>query len=150
MDEQTIKHLELIQAVIARLAHNSFALKGWAVTLTVATFALFAKGTNPLYLLVALVPSLAFWGLDGYYVRQENLFCKLYDVVRTTPPSEVKYNPFSMDTLPYSIDTSRFEVPHSERVGTWLRTCSSKTIAWLYGPMVFVIVLVTVVAYLRN
>ena len=147
MDEQTVKHLDLLQTVIMRLAQNSFSLKGWAVTLTAAIFALSARGANPLYFLVALLPTATFWGLDAYYLRQENLFCRLYDAVRTLPPSEMKYNPFSMDTLPYSMDTSRFAVPYSDRVPTWWRTCWSKTVAWLYGPMVVVSVAVTGLAY---
>jgi hypothetical protein len=34
------KHLELIQAVISRMAGNSFLLKGWSVTLAAALLAL--------------------------------------------------------------------------------------------------------------
>ncbi len=33
MDTQTIKHLELIQGVVNRLANNSFAFKAWAIVL---------------------------------------------------------------------------------------------------------------------
>ena len=36
--ENKIKHLEIIQGVINRMAGNSFALKGWAVTLVAGTF----------------------------------------------------------------------------------------------------------------
>jgi hypothetical protein len=32
-EESELKHLEFIQGVIARLANNSFLLKGWSVTL---------------------------------------------------------------------------------------------------------------------
>ena len=34
LDEVVVKHLELIQAVITRLANNSFLMKGWALTVT--------------------------------------------------------------------------------------------------------------------
>ena len=43
MDAQTIKHLELIQGVVDRLANNSFAFKAWAIVLVAAVFA-FAAG----------------------------------------------------------------------------------------------------------
>jgi len=36
--ENKIKHLEMIQGVINRMASNSFALKGWAVTLVSGIF----------------------------------------------------------------------------------------------------------------
>lgn len=138
MTEQTIKHLELIQAVITRLAQNSFAYKAWAITLVAAIFALAAKETSPQFLLVALLPAVVFWGLDAYYLRQERLFRKLYDAVRHAKPSDLEGNPFSMDTSPYD-----------GQVPTWWCTCWSKTIGWLYGPIVVVILVVTGVAYVR-
>src|SRR5215831_11819226 len=83
MDENTIKHLQLIQAVITRLAQNSFAYKGWAITLVAAIFALAVKEVrSPYLLIVALLPTIAFWGLDAYYLRQERLFRALYNAVR--------------------------------------------------------------------
>jgi hypothetical protein len=45
--ESKLKHLELVQGVINRMAGNSFILKGWSVTLTSALFALAAKDANP-------------------------------------------------------------------------------------------------------
>ena len=136
MDEQTIKHLTLIQAVITRLAQNSFAYKGWAITLVAAIFALAAKEVNPYYLLIALLPTITFWGLDAYYLRQERLFRKLYDSVRS---SGTAANLFSMDTLPYN-----------NQVATWWGTCWSKTIGWLYGPMAMAILVVTSIAATRH
>jgi hypothetical protein len=32
LDDQQIKHLEFVQAVIIRLANDSFLMKGWALT----------------------------------------------------------------------------------------------------------------------
>lgn len=39
--EKKLTHLEMIQAVITRMAGNSFARKGWAVTLVAGLFALY-------------------------------------------------------------------------------------------------------------
>ena len=135
MNDHTVKHLELIQAVITRLAQNSFACKGWCIALVAAIFVLAAGEANPQFLLVALLPTIAFWGLDAYYLRQERLFRKLYDAVRKAAPAELEDDPLSMDTSAYN-----------DQVATWCGTCWSKTIAWLYGPMVFVILLVATVA----
>ena len=64
------KHLEMIQGVINRLASNSFSIKQWTVMLVSAIFVLVAlDGSVPVW--VALVPVVAFWGLDGYFLRQE-------------------------------------------------------------------------------
>ena len=80
-DAQRIRHLELIQGVITRLAQTSFVCKGWAITLVVAVLVLGTKA--PWHLLIAaLLPTAVFWVLDGYFVRQQRLFRKLHDDVR--------------------------------------------------------------------
>src|SRR5438552_18609082 len=118
-DEQKAKHLEMIQAVVSRLAGNSFSVKGWSITLVSALFALAAKDANVRYAVLALLPALCFWGLDAYYLRQERLFRKLYDAVRTgatvgDPPTPV-IQLFSMNTTPVS-----------PMVDSWARTAISK------------------------
>ncbi len=100
--EAKLKHLEMIQVVINRMANNSFLLKGWSVTLTAALFALAAKGSNPVFILLAWVPALMFWGLDGYYLRQERLFRKIYDKVRKI--KDDSGIDFSMDTRPHNAE----------------------------------------------
>ena len=45
MDRQ-LTHLQMIQAVITRMAGNSFLIKGWSVTLVAALFALAAADTE--------------------------------------------------------------------------------------------------------
>ena len=82
MQEADIKHLEFIQAIVARQANNSFLLKGWSITVAVALFAFAAKDTDPRFAVLALFPAMAFWALDAYYLRQERLFRELYEHVR--------------------------------------------------------------------
>ena len=73
-----IKHLEMIQAVITRMAQNSFSLKGWSVTLVVGALALSVQTTNQFFFLVAYPPILLFWGLDAYYLQLERKYRVLY------------------------------------------------------------------------
>ena len=47
--ENKLKHLEMIQGIINRMASNSFALKGWSVTLVAGIFALSSKDAKKLY-----------------------------------------------------------------------------------------------------
>lgn len=97
--DKKLKHLEMIQAVISRMAGNSFLLKGWSVTLTAAVFALASnKNSHALLVLIALLPVTMFWWLDGYFLHQERLFRKLYDHVRLQKEEEID---FSMDTSPF-------------------------------------------------
>ena len=84
MTESKVKHLEMIQAIISRMASNSVMLKGWTITLVVALFVLAGKDLElslPFVTMVAL-PVLVFWGLDSYYLQKERLYRDLYDVVR--------------------------------------------------------------------
>ena len=76
--EDKLKHLEFIQTAINRMSANSFLLKGWSVTLVAALFALAAKDANPKYVIVAYLPVLIFWFIDGYFLFQERLFRALY------------------------------------------------------------------------
>lgn len=45
--ENKIKHLEMIEHIIERMAKNSFQLKTWTMTLVAAIFTSLDKGTQP-------------------------------------------------------------------------------------------------------
>ena len=77
--DSKLKHLEFIQGVVNRLSTNSFLLKGWSVVLVAALLALSAKDRNILFILLAYLPTLVFWGLDGYFLWQERLYRALYN-----------------------------------------------------------------------
>ncbi|HZH78876.1 MAG TPA: hypothetical protein VEY88_22800 [Archangium sp.] len=74
MSDLDLKRLEILQNIIARMAQNSFTIKGWAVTVVAALLALSNKDTDRWFALHALYPAIAFWGLDAYYLMQERLF----------------------------------------------------------------------------
>lgn len=65
--------MEMAQGVAARIAANSFLLKGKAITLTAALFALVAKDSKATFAVIALLPALSFWSLDLYEVRQNQI-----------------------------------------------------------------------------
>lgn len=76
------KEIDLIQACITRMAHNSFLIKGWTITLVAVVLALAEKVTNPVTLcLTMLVPLLSFWYLDAFFLYTEKLYRKLYEWV---------------------------------------------------------------------
>jgi len=66
--------LGMIQEIVARLGHSSFLLKGWSVLVVSALLALVILGSEQAIVVVTLLPVLAFWGLDGYFLWQERLF----------------------------------------------------------------------------
>ncbi len=130
-DEASLKYLEFVQAIITRMARNSFFLKGWAVTLVAAIFALTVNNPSSYFLAVAIFPTLAFWGLDAYYLRQERLFRKLFEKVAADPES---VPPFSMNTSAYQND-----------VQSWLRIMFSVSVVPFYGAVSAVVLLVIVI-----
>lgn len=85
------KHLEMIQGVVNRLASNSFSIKQWTVMLVSALFVLLAR-EEAVPVWVALGPVLFFWGLDGYFLRQERRFRNLYMDVCETDESEITFS----------------------------------------------------------
>ena len=127
--ESKLKHLELIQGVVNRLATDSFRVKGWTVVLVTGLFVLLAKEERLDVAYIALVPVLVFWGLDGYYLWQERLFRALYDHVRLLDESVID---FSMDTAALRTGWKR----------TWHGSTISKTLVPFYGALIIAIVLV--------
>ena len=89
--DKVLEHLKMIEGVIDRLGHNSFALKGWSITITTALFAFAGIRENTIFLWIGLIPIGFFWILDSYYLWLERKFRKLYDRVRID-----KYTDFNM------------------------------------------------------
>ena len=129
--EKKIKHLEMIQNIITRLANNSFSLKGWTVIFIAAVLGFAIKESNPNYIPLVLFPIFAFWGLDGYYLRQEKLFRALYDKVRELSEQDINFE----------MDTSSTE----NEVASWRSICVSRTILGFYGPILIVILILIII-----
>lgn len=56
-----IEHMKMIQSIIERMSRNSFALKGWVVTLVAGIFVLSDKDADRTYFL-SLIYRLLFFG----------------------------------------------------------------------------------------
>tara|TARA_B100000508_G_C11390610_1_gene243220 strand:+ start:331 stop:774 length:444 start_codon:yes stop_codon:yes gene_type:complete len=94
-EPKKIAHLQMIQGVIDRMAGNLFFLKGWAITLLAALFAISASnaldiGKWPLILLIILL--FLFWVLDGYFLSLERCFRDLYDKVRSMNERDIDFS----------------------------------------------------------
>lgn len=124
-----LKHLELIQGVINRLSTNSFLLKGWSVVLVSALFALSASGRNRAFVFLAYIPTTVFWGLDGFFLWQEQLYRALYNHVRLLKEEDVD---FSMDTTPFKTRDGP----------VWLTATLSKTLISFHGVLILAILVV--------
>jgi hypothetical protein len=111
------EHLDYIQNAINRMANNSFLIKGWTITFISLLFILSIKESSIWFLALTFLPLFCFWGLDAYYLWQEKLFRKLYDLVRVGKIKE----PFTMNTKPLR-----------KYVCGWFTILFSPTIVWLY------------------
>mgnify|MGYP004000178505 FL=1 len=123
--EQKIKHLEMVQDILKRMASNSFFLKGWTVTLVAALLVFLVEVNDETILYVAFLPILMFWSLDGYFLRQERLFRKLYNHTCT----------LKNEKIDFLMDTSGFQ----KETASVLSVMFSITLFLFYGSMVVMI-----------
>jgi hypothetical protein len=123
LSSEQIKHLELIQHIVARLGNNSFLVKGWALTIAAGFLALFATRQTWTLAAVGLVPLLSFWGLDAVFLRQERMYRRLYELVRSG----------AREVPPMSMDFST--LPERE---AWCRAAVSGTLLGFYGTLAVV------------
>ncbi len=73
------KEIDLIQNCIDRMSKNSFACKGWNLTLIAGVTALFTEEINRIYLIIIVMCiNLCFWWLDSFYVLQEKKYREKY------------------------------------------------------------------------
>jgi hypothetical protein len=71
-------HLNILQAVIQRMAANSSSAKAWCITLVSAILVIVADKGRPQYALIALIPTGLFLALDAYYLALERGFREAY------------------------------------------------------------------------
>jgi len=125
MIEKKLKHMEFVENVINRMNANSFAIKGWGITVVAALFALAARDTNYKFALIAYFALLVFWVLDAYYLSQEKMYRELFDAVVKKPDSDPV--DFDMDARPYHKGENR-----------WFIVMGSKTILPFYLVLIIV------------
>lgn len=135
--DKKIKHLEMIQAIITRMASNSFALKGWAVTLVAGIFALAGKDVDKMYFLVAYIPIVVFWGLDSFYLLQERLYRALYKKVCILEERKIDF----------SMNANLVEFKKDEK-NSFLNCLFSKTELWFYVPLAAVTAGIIIITHL--
>jgi len=129
-----VKHLEMIQAVIARLANEAALSKSWALTVSSALFGFAAHSLSPWVAAVGMLLVLAFWWLSAYYLRAERQYRSLFDRVRKRDEAvEI----FCMDA-------------RNESVASWRKILCSPTLGIFYGIIVFVGAFIFVVGICKS
>ena len=141
-----IKHMEMVQTVVARLGGNGFLVKGWAITIA-AGFSGFALSQDNGWLAaIALVSVLFFWSVDAYFLRSERLFRTLFNQLRTTDES---VEPFFMDaTSEAFVNRVRAgQTNSSSNVASWWASVVRPTLSIFYSALVIATGLVIIVTW---
>lgn len=115
-----IKHLELIQSVIARLSAHSFRLKTLTLVKVAALLLAFSSSEgDSLLLILAPIAAALLWGLDAWFLREERAYRRLYDHVRKLQEEDVDF----------AMDVAEFR-------GSLRATFFSATLGWFYLMLV--------------
>lgn len=132
--EEIHKEIDLIQSCITRMAQNSFMIKGWFVSIYAVILALLPEKVNMFLLCIALVAvNLIFWYLDGFFLRTEKVYRKIYDWVLEERPQNNR-------ELMYQLNPGKFNGKIENVESIW-KVMWSKTLRWFYLiPLVIVII----------
>lgn len=122
--EKKHKHLDYIQAMVARTANISFLIKGWTVTLVSALLVLTAKNETIDAMPLTLLPIILLWPLDGFFLWMERMFRGLYEYVSQLSEDDIDYH---MDPWPFN---------KKDKASFWESTFSP-TLIWFYGGLLF-------------
>ena len=88
--DNKIKHLEFIQSIISRMAHNSFLIKWWVILGFVWITSITKQVEWYICLLVIMI--FMFWFLDSYFLALERKFRVLYDKVRVKNNEDIDFD----------------------------------------------------------
>lgn len=126
-----VKHLELIQAVISRMASYGATLKNFSITLTTAVCGFAVTLQRPSAALLAILPVAICAGLDARYLCNERRFRGLYDKVRqedwaTCPTFEISL--------------------HASPPERFVACLFGWPILWFYAPLAGAVILVSILA----
>ena len=115
-----LKHLEFLQAVISRMATNSFLFKGWAITVATGLSAFAAVNTKTALLVIAGIATILFWGLDAYYLWLERGYIRLYREVSAKSEADIDF---------------AMTIDKTDAGRQWFLTCRRPHLVLFYGSI---------------
>lgn len=150
IDRQSVlnKEIDLIQGCINRMAHNSFVVKGWLISLIAVVLGLFSKNFNiNLLCLICLIITWCFWYLDGFFLKTERLYRWKYEWIikkrLTTDENCYNLNPYEESMWLKNKDGQARKKPKI------LRIMFTKTLTPIYLPMVVLIIFMFVNSFTK-
>jgi hypothetical protein len=135
------KELEMIQACITRMGHNSFLVKGWLLSIVAASMALLPESFNGWFVIGFLVlVTVAFWYLDGFFLFTERLYRHKYDWVIKARYEGNKEHAFNLNPHKSEMRLKGVEI------GSVKKVMFSKTLNAFYG-VIFGVLVILLIAY---
>lgn len=134
-EEILTKEIDLIQGCINRMAQNSFMIKGWCITIVTALIAFLDKNINAFILgFIFIIPILAFWYLDSFFLLTERLYRRKYEWV-------IK-NRLTSDEKIFDLNPNSFKDVKKDKE---IKIMFSKTLRWFYLMLLGTVLLVTII-----
>jgi hypothetical protein len=87
--ELRVKQLEMLQAIVARLAGNGATIKNYCITIVAAICGFAVTLQRPAVAIVAFLPLCVFALIDAQFLRTERRFRNLFDKRRSEPWAEL-------------------------------------------------------------
>lgn len=136
-----LKEIDLIQACINRMAHNSFMIKGWTISLVAVVLALLPESFDLTGVcLIGVVATCCFWYLDAFFLRTEKLFRWKYEWVISQRPH---CNEYILDLNPYN---KNMWLPNEDKTKKKtpciIRVMFTQTLIPIYVPLLVLSVVV--------
>lgn len=130
-----VKHLELTQAVITRLANNSSQAKHWCLLVLGAIWGISLKEGNVTYfhVLGEMALIITFWWLSSYYLQQERIFRKIYEYI-IDPKSRTKTPLYPLE---YDLDPEHYSI-EKEKI---LCVMESSSQSGFFAPLLVICIL---------
>lgn len=140
------KEIDLIQGCINRMAHNSFIVKGWLISLIAVILTLLPENFNIRILcIVAILITICIWYLDGFFLKVEKLYRWKYEWVieKRINTTEHMYdlNPYNKKMWLPNKDGSNKKAPNI------LEVMFSKTLLPIYVTTIIVVTYIFINSY---
>lgn len=127
-----VKHLEMLQSVISRMAGYGASFKSYCITVVTAVIGFSFTLHRAAIAALALLPVIAFGAADAQYLRIERRFRAAFDLARTE----------SWEQMP-TFDINLHHAPAQ----SYLRTVTSWSIVWFYAPLAIGVLVAVLGAY---
>ena len=133
-----LKEIDLLQDCITRMAHNSFMIKGWVLTIVVSVVALLPQKVNLSQLAIrntCLLCIFAFFILDSYNIFLERCYRVKYDwVVKNRDNSDFLFLDLSPKRRPVTVGDDVYKEERFSIFRSLRRSISLPTV-FFYGVL---------------